>query len=393
MKGKASELLGVVLAGGKSSRYGSPKGLAPLGGRPMAAWAMEALAPHLSKRVVIANDPAVSQALKLPGRKDTVPGMGPLGGLATALAWAQEEGLAGAFLLGCDLPLVNAELLGRILKHPFDGRNALVPASAGPLGMEPLCAAYALACLAPAEELLSAGRRSMKGLLDAVGYTLVPMEALGGRDEISRAFLNVNTTEDAERVEEIMRMGKNPAPPILCIIGKKNSGKTTLTVALAAELNRRGRKVMTVKHGHGFQLDQPGRDSWRHRHEGGAVRTVLASPRDFAVVGDWPGEEMPLAELVRRYLWDAEIVLAEGFKNSPEPRIEVYRREAQPERLYDPSARTPGRTIALVTDEEGLDLPIPVFLLGSQDHEGPPGSVVALADFVEKTFLKDSEVG
>lgn len=405
MKGRASELLGVVLAGGESSRFGSPKGLAPLGGRPMATWALEALAPHFSKRGVIANDPAVSQALEFPGRSDTVPGMGPLGGLVTALAWAQEEGLAGAFLLGCDLPLVNAELLGRILRHPLDRGSALVPASAGPLGMEPLCAAYSLECLTPAEELLSAGRRSMKALLDAVGYTLVPMEALGSGEELSRAFLNVNTTEEAEYVEEIMKRGKNspgapklpPTPPILCIVGKKNSGKTTLTVALAAELNRRGRKVMTVKSGHGFQLDQPGRDSWRHRHEGGAVRTVLAGPRDFGVVGEWPGEEMPLAELVRRFLWDAEIVLAEGFKFSAEPRIEVYRREAQPERLYDSSAQTPGRTLgrtlALVTDEEGLDLPIPVFPLGSPDHEGPSGSVAALADFVETNFLKNSEVG
>jgi molybdopterin-guanine dinucleotide biosynthesis protein B len=60
---------------------------------------------------------------------------------------------------------------------------------------------------------------------------------------------------------------KADAPPVVCIIGRKNSGKTELTVALGAELKRRGYRVMTVKHGHGFQLDQPGKDSWRHRHE------------------------------------------------------------------------------------------------------------------------------
>jgi molybdopterin-guanine dinucleotide biosynthesis protein len=64
--------------------------------------------------------------------------------------------------------------------------------------------------------------------------------------------------------------------PVLCIIGKKNAGKTGLTVSLAAEMNRRGWRIMTAKHGHGFQLDHPGKDSWRHRHEGGAVRTVLS---------------------------------------------------------------------------------------------------------------------
>ena len=100
---------------------------------------------------------------------------------------------------------------------------------------------------------------------------------------------------------------------------------------------------------------------------------------------------MPLAELARHFLWDAEIVLAEGFKFSDEPRIEVFRREAQPEHLYDPSVPAPGRTLAVVTDDEELDLPIPVFPLGSPDHTGPSESLAALADFVEMTLLKSSE--
>ena len=200
-------------------------------------------------------------------------------------------------------------------------------------------------------------------------------------------------------------------PPILCVVGKKNSGKTTLTVALAAELSRRGRRVMTVKHGHGFQVDQPGRDSWRHRHEGGAIRTVLAGPGDFAVVGRWPDGEMPLRELVQRFLWDAEIVLAEGFKKAPEPKIEIFRRGVHESPIFgskegsrlsskvgasgsgparggpsDPPG-TPGPTLALVTDQEGLGLPIPIFLLDPSDPTEPFPSLRALADFVEETFL------
>lgn len=174
-------------------------------------------------------------------------------------------------------------------------------------------------------------------------------------------------------------------PPILCIIGKKNSGKTGLTVALAAELNRRGRRVMTVKHGHGFQLDQPGKDSWRHRHEGGAARTVLAGPRDFAVVGGWPQEEMPLAELVQRFLWDAEIVLAEGFKNTPEPKIEIFRKGVHPAPLFDPDDPASARTIALVTNDPELTSPIPVFSLDEPEFVG------LLADFVEDTMLGKGE--
>jgi molybdopterin-guanine dinucleotide biosynthesis protein MobB len=166
-------------------------------------------------------------------------------------------------------------------------------------------------------------------------------------------------------------------PAVLCIIGRKNAGKTGLTVALAGELNRRGHRVMTVKHGHGFRVDSPGKDSWRHRHEGGALRTVMAGPRDFAVVGGWPREEMSLKEMVERFLWDAEVVLAEGFKGAPEPKVEIFRKGTHPTPLYDPGDPDSRRTLALVTDDPDLNPSIPVFSLED------PGFVGSLADFVE----------
>lgn len=172
-----------------------------------------------------------------------------------------------------------------------------------------------------------------------------------------------------------MREGR---PAVFCIVGKKNSGKTSLTVELAAELTRRGHRVMTVKHGHGFRLDQPGKDSWRHRHEGGAVRTVLAGPRDFAVVGAWPEGEMDLRELVDRFLSDADIVLAEGFKAAPEPKIEVYRTAADSQALVEPGTEPGARYLAMVTDEEDFTGPFPVFRLDDQ------GAVAQLADLVEE---------
>jgi molybdopterin-guanine dinucleotide biosynthesis protein B len=174
-------------------------------------------------------------------------------------------------------------------------------------------------------------------------------------------------------------------PPVLCIIGRKNAGKTELTVALAAELKRRGYRVMTVKHGHGFRLDEPGKDSWRHRHEGGVVRTVLASPSGFGVVGDWPEEEMPISELVERFLWDADIVLAEGLKASPEPKIEVFREGGGAGPLFAEEEALAARTVALVTDRPGGDTSIPLFFLGD------PAFIVGLADFVEGLFLRSEE--
>jgi len=176
-------------------------------------------------------------------------------------------------------------------------------------------------------------------------------------------------------------------PPILCIVGRKDSGKTELTVALAGELNRRGYRVMTAKHGHGFRLDHPGKDSWRHRHEGGALRTVLAGPRDFAVVGEWPRDlepsgELDLEELVRRFLPDADIVLAEGFKASRAPRVEVFRAGVHEDPLYDPGNPEARHYLALVSDRAMEGLPVPVHSLDDPDH------VQALAHQVEELIRR-----
>jgi molybdopterin-guanine dinucleotide biosynthesis protein MobB len=172
-----------------------------------------------------------------------------------------------------------------------------------------------------------------------------------------------------------------PSPPVVSVIGRKNSGKTELTVALAAELNRRGRRVMTVKRGHGFDVDRPGKDSWRHRHEGGVKRTVLAGPGEFAVIGTWPrgegGRKDPsLKEIVGRYLHDADLVLAEGFKSSDVPRVEAHRLSRDPESLLAARGEDPRRWIALVTDGPDPGLPIPVFTWDDPDHAAKVASLL-----------------
>jgi molybdopterin-guanine dinucleotide biosynthesis protein B len=120
--------------------------------------------------------------------------------------------------------------------------------------------------------------------------------------------------------------------PIVSIVGKSNSGKTTLIEKLVAELSRRGIRVATIKHNrHGFEIDHEGKDSWRHK-KAGAVATVVASPGRVALIEDAPGD-YSLAELRDRYIRDADLILAEGFKVNPHPKIEVFRTELQGERL------------------------------------------------------------
>lgn len=144
---------------------------------------------------------------------------------------------------------------------------------------------------------------------------------------------------------------------ILSIIGRKNAGKTTLTVALASELARRGRRVMTIKHSHHpADVDRPGSDSYRHFHEGRAERVLIAAPDLRVLFERTPDEYDPIA-LARRYLPEADIVLAEGYKRAPIPRIEVFRPAVAGTPIYDSASPEAGRWVAIVTDDLGFEAP------------------------------------
>ncbi len=111
---------------------------------------------------------------------------------------------------------------------------------------------------------------------------------------------------------------------ILGIIGWSGSGKTTLIEALLPQLIAAGLSVSTVKHAHkGFDLDRPGKDSHRHRLAG-AREVLVASETRWALLHEHAGAEPPLPSLLER-LEPVDLVLVEGFKTHPFPKLEVYR--------------------------------------------------------------------
>jgi molybdopterin-guanine dinucleotide biosynthesis adapter protein len=150
------------------------------------------------------------------------------------------------------------------------------------------------------------------------------------------------------------------ATRIISIVGRKSAGKTTLAVALASELGRRGRRVMTIKHAHHpVEVDQPGSDSWRHFHEGRAERVLLVAPDQRILFERAGGEADPVA-LAREHLGGADVVLAEGFKRAPLPRIEVFRPSVAPEPLYQSGTPDAGLWAAIVTDDYDFVAACPV---------------------------------
>ncbi len=137
-------------------------------------------------------------------------------------------------------------------------------------------------------------------------------------------------------------------PPIIAIVGKSGSGKTTFLEKLIPEFKRRGYRVGTIKHHHrrAADIDHEGKDSWRHTRAG-ADATVLASPERVALIKQLVVEMTP-EEMRQQFFRDVDVVLAEGYKGSALPKIEIFRSDAHeaPVCLNDPML------VALVSDRQ-----------------------------------------
>ncbi|HID86308.1 MAG TPA: molybdopterin-guanine dinucleotide biosynthesis protein B [Anaerolineae bacterium] len=164
--------------------------------------------------------------------------------------------------------------------------------------------------------------------------------------------------------------------PIISVVGKSGAGKTTFLERLIPELKGRGYRVAVVKHDvHGFEVDVPGKDSWRMA-QAGSDAVVIAGPRKLALIRGLE-REMTLGEIAA-LLPDADIILTEGYKRGTAPKIEVSRRAVSQELLC-----TEEELVALVTDQP-FPLEVPQF-----DLDDAAGVV----DLLEERFLKDRRWG
>ena len=157
------------------------------------------------------------------------------------------------------------------------------------------------------------------------------------------------------------------------VIGWKNNGKTTLTERLVKEYTRRGYIVSIIKHAHhNVDIDRCGSDSFRHR-SAGAQEVILAGGSRFALMHEYRGHpEFKLGELLDR-LAPCDLVLVEGFKKTPIPKIEVHRKERNCALL----AHDDETVVAVASDCLILDLKLPLFDLNEID---------VIADFIWSYF-------
>lgn len=316
--------VGVLIAGGDSGRAGVDKRFLVLEGRTLLLRNLAFLRAHFPEVAVV-----IGRAQKLDlGDGDGVevledawPGSSPLVGIATAL----ERFRRPLFALAADIAFPDHDAAEAVL-GAFPGHDVSLPAM-GPGHRQPLFAAYGPACLAPMLDLIRAGHHRIVRIFGSVSVVEV-------RFPDDSRFRNINTMSDYESVRResgadlVTSFGQ---PALIAVLGRSDSGKTTLIDKLGPELVRLGLRVGTVKHdARGWEIDCRGRDS-------SSKRAASLARLD---------REMPLADIVRRYFGEVDIVVAEGYARTAPHRLELFRPGAgRAEPLCGP-----GETIALVTD-------------------------------------------
>lgn len=161
-------------------------------------------------------------------------------------------------------------------------------------------------------------------------------------------------------------------PPVISVVGKSGSGKTVFLEKLIAVLKSRGLKIGVIKHNpHGFEIDIPGKDSWRYA-QAGSDMVVLSSPERLALISRLD-QEMALDAVVGTYLQDMDLVITEGYKTGRMKKIEVSRRERSQVLL------SPAQDLLAIVTDQSFGLPVPHFALDDAE---------AVADLVEAEVLR-----
>ncbi len=180
------DVTGIILAGGKSSRFGSNKALADFDGAPLIERVLAVLQALFEKTIIITNSPSEYRYLGLPLQEDIIKGLGPLGGIYTGLSAMTTS---WGFVTACDMPFLKPDLIRHMLSLRGDF-DAVVPRVGWKL--EPLHSLYMSNCLGPIKEIISSGSYQIIQLFSSVKVRYLEAHEIEPFDCDFKSFININ---------------------------------------------------------------------------------------------------------------------------------------------------------------------------------------------------------
>lgn len=163
--------------------------------------------------------------------------------------------------------------------------------------------------------------------------------------------------------------------PVFSVVGSKsNVGKTMVLCGIIRELKERGYRVATIKHDvHGFDIDKPGKDTWRHAQAGADIVAISSSNR-MAII-EKVDSEYALDEMISK-IKNVDIIITEGYKSGNKPKLEVFRHG------FSQGIHAPQEDLFGIITDKALDLAVPQFNFTQ---------ISAVVDLIEDRFLKVEE--
>lgn len=328
----------VLLCGGLSTRMGTNKAFLPFGEYTLIEYQVRRFRPYFEK-IYLSVPKMTDSWMHLAARldctaiPDRVEKIGPLGGLYSCLSAVTEELL---FFTPVDAPFTstnaalticqtleqaietNPSKYACVLKHPIRG-------------MQPLSAAYAKTCLPVIEHMIQAENYRLRQLLTpehtVISDILVPQEHLYNMNDMPSYYHALQMLAEKQPAlfpPDFISQSDQPIPYV-SFSAKSGTGKTTYLEKLVACLKEKGLRIALIKHdAHGFELDQPGKDSYRLR-KAGVDTMILCGPDQTARLENHTAGETSLHQLISS-VKDADLILIEGYKFGSQPKIQLLRR-------------------------------------------------------------------
>ena len=324
----------VILCGGKSTRMGQDKaGL--LIGKKTFLQQIEENVSSADEVLLSVKDRRDYPEIMARHVEDREPDKGPLMGLYSALRECSHERV---WVISCDMPLADWQIAEELAYYLADGIDAVIPVDR--TGKKyVLCAWYRKSVWKILEEQLKTGDYKVQHVLENLKVCYV---AVQGITDGAEKFYNINTPEEYRKIRP-EQLKEERHIPIVSFVAYSGTGKTTFLEKLIPKLKAYGLKIAIVKHdGHRFDIDHEGKDSDRFTKAGADVTGLISSEKAVLMENRKIDPETFLNKIE-----GVDLILTEGFKHGPWPKIMLHRKETG-----KPMPLQPGECLAVISDAD-----------------------------------------